>query len=332
MKMHKLLQKRGRRHFCYIYRGPNNPVDPPVPPEPPIPPPPPINDNEQQLIDDIQKALTHFMPQKERSDQTFDGLRYAVEYNHLTYQQEHLLRLNETGWLLNVLLDTHVATMTSLISREIDQNVRSGVVIYMFNQIYDIEEELVQNVAHERYGLRTDIGDLWTRFIAQHTALKTLLDTLAEESKPGGDDEYNPDDNQTDSSTVRAGLQGLIDDFLDRITQLTNSAIAKAQELEAMFIIENIPKMMQTQYKKDNMNMNYGALGQYSGSPDNPWLDDAPAMNGFLTSYAPFNLAERNALKPLYNEEDILVTIFNNQRLIPPSSTGVRFEEQHIRL
>jgi hypothetical protein len=190
----------------------------------------------------------------------------------------------------------------------------------------------VQNVTHERYGLRTDIGDLWTRFLAQHQALKSLLDTLAEESRPGGDDEYNPDDNQTDSSTIRAGMQALIDDFLDRITQLTNQAVAKAQELEAMFLIENIPKMMQTQYKKDNMNMNYGALGQYSGSPDNPWFDDAPAVNGFLTSYAPFNLAERNALKPLYNEEDILVTVFNNQRLIPPSSTGVRFEEEHIRL
>jgi hypothetical protein len=45
-----------------------------------------------------------------------------------------------------------------------------------------------------------------------------------------------------------------------------------------------------------------------------------------------FNLAERNALKVLYNEEDILITIFNNMELIPPSATGVLFEEEHATL
>jgi hypothetical protein len=333
--MHRLQQKRGRKNFCYIYRGPVAPVTPPLPPvtpTPPIPPPPPINDNEQQLIDDIQAALTAFIPQKQTSDETLDNLRYYIESNHLTYQQEHQLRLNETNWLLNLLLDTHIATMTSLIGREVEQDVRSGVLIYMLNQIYQIEEELVQNVVHERYGLRTDIGDLWTRFLAQHNTLGQLLDTLAEENKPGGEDTYNPDDNQTDTSTVRDGLQALIDQFLNRITELTNSAVAKVQELEAMFLIEDIPKIMQTQYRKDNMNMNYSMLSRYSGSPDNPWLDDEKAVNGLLTSFAPFNLAERNAFKPLYNEEDILLTLFNNQRLIPPASTGVRFEDEHIRL
>jgi hypothetical protein len=330
-EMHKIQQKRRHNFFCYIYRGPVTPVTPPPPPPTPPTPPPPINDNEQQLIDDIQAALNAFWPQKEASDACELLISEEVERKQMTYQEEHQFRLSQTDLLLNILLNTHISAMTSLMDREVALDVRTSLLKYMFNQISDIEEKLVDNVNRQVYGLRTDIGDLWTRFVAQHNALKALIGQLEAGDKPGGEDVYNPDDNQTDSSAIRDGLQSLIDDFLDRITRLTDEAVAKLAELEAMFLIDNIPEDGQSFYRRQQTNMNYGMLNQYSGWPEDSWGGD-PTMNGFLTHFSPFNLAERNALKLLYNEEDILFTIFKNRRLIPPSQSGVLFEDEHVRM
>jgi hypothetical protein len=329
--MHKIAQKRGFNFFCYI---PSGYVAPPPPPDdPPEPEPPVFNENEQQLVDDLTAALAAFQPQKTQSDLILQGIQQMVETQNMTYQQEHQYRQTVTSWMLSALLETHVATMTALISEEIALDVRSNILKYMLNQIYTVEDSLVYNVEHELYGLRTDIGDLWQRFVAEHQALKALIDSLAATDRPTGDDTYDPGENQTDTSTVRAGLQAIIDDyFLYRMTVLVDAAHAKIQELEAMFLIENLPEVSQIAYRREKQNLDYSSLGRYIGSEYGIYTNDAPAVYPFFNTYSPFNLAERNALKVLYNEEDILITIFNNGDLVPPSATGVLFEEEHGRL
>jgi hypothetical protein len=228
--MHKIAQKRGFNFFCYIPSGyvapPPPPDDPPVPPEPE---PPIFNENEQQLVDDLTAALAALQPQRTSSEMAIRGLQQMIEAQRMTYQEEHQLRLSEKSWLLNTLMESHVSRMTTLISEEIALDVRSNILKYMLNQIYAVEDSLVYNVENGFYGLRTDIGDLWERFVAEHQALKALIDSLEAAERPTGDDTYDPGENQTDTSTVRGGLQAIIDDFVGRITDLVDAAHAKLQ-------------------------------------------------------------------------------------------------------
>jgi hypothetical protein len=331
--MLKLSHKRGHDYYCYIPTGSVAPPPPPPPPPPPVDPVEPVfNENEEQLLGDLLAALVAFQPQKAASDLALDNLREQIEREQMDYLQEHLFRLTETGWLLNLLMESHVATMNALISEEIALDVRSNLIRYRLNTIYAMEDELVYNVAHEVYGLRTDIGDLWARFVTEHESLKGLIDSLPPEDRPTGDDTYDPEENQTDSSTVRAGMQDIIDAFLQRITALVDEAHAKVQELEAMFPVENLEPAFQDAYRRSQTNMDYTELYRYTGLVSDYWDEMIPSMNTFMNNFAPFNLAERNALKPLYNEEDILVTIFNNRDLIPPAQTGSRFATAHGRL
>jgi hypothetical protein len=329
--MHKIAQKRGFKFGCYIPSGYVAP--PPVPPPvDPVEPPPPLNENEEQLLGDLLEALNDFQAQKVASDTALDNLREQIERENMDYLAEYQFRLTETGWLLNLLMDRHITTMTALISEEIALDVRSNVLKYRLNEIYRIEEELVYNVAHEVYGLRSDLGDLWARFVAEHDALKALIDTLGPGDRPTGDDTYDPDDNQTDASTVRGGLQALIDAFVERMTGLVDEAHAKIEELEAAFLLNNTSAAVKDSMRRNTGNMDYTELGRYTGLVSDYWDEMIPSMNPFLNAKAPFNLAERNALKLIYNEEDILDTIFNNRSLIPPAQVGSRFHTEHTKL
>jgi hypothetical protein len=329
--MLKLAQKRGHDFYCYIYTGPVAPPEPP--PEPPVEPGAPVfNENEQQLLDDLDAVLVAFQPQKAASDLALENLREQIERENMNYLDEHLFRLTEIGWLMNGLLDTHITSMNALIGEEIALDVRSNVLRYRLNTIYTMEEELVYNVAHEVYGLRTDIGNLWARFVTEHEALKRLIDHLPPEERPTGDDTYDPRENETDSSTVRSGMQAIIDAFLPRITALVDAAHARVQELEAAFLLENYNPVYEGQMRRSENNLDYGELQNYTGYYSDRWEPTMPAMYPFLNAHEPFNLAERNALKPLYNEEDILITIFNNRDIIPLAQAGSRFDEQHRRL
>jgi hypothetical protein len=328
--MHKLSQKRGFNFFCYI---PSGYVAPPPPPVDPVnPPPPPLNENEEQLLGDLLAALIAFQAQKAASDTALDNLREQIERENMDYLAEHQFRLTETGWLQNLLLDSHVTTMTALIGEEIALDVRSNVLKYRLNEIYSMEEELVYNVAHEVYGLRSDIGDLWARFVAEHESLKDLIDSLGPGDRPTGDDTYDPDENQTDSSTVRGGLKDIIDALVVQITALVDEAHLKVEELEAAFLLNNTSATVKDSMRRNTGNMDYTELGRYTGLVSDYWDEMIPSMNPFLNAKAPFNLAERNALKVIYNEEDILVTIFNNRGLIPPAQIGSRFQNEHTRL
>jgi hypothetical protein len=168
--------------------------------------------------------------------------------------------------------------------------------------------------------------------VAEHQALKELIDSLSPGDRPTGDDTYDPAENETDSSTVRDGMQAIIDAFLVRITGLVDEAHVRIEELEAMFLIENYNPVYQDQIRRSQDNLNYAELGRYTGVYSDNWEPLIPSMYPFIRAKAPFNLAERNALKPLYNEEDILVTIFNNRVITPPAQVGARFTSMHADL
>jgi hypothetical protein len=169
-------------------------------------------------------------------------------------------------------------------------------------------------------------------YTAPHPVIKGLMDSLRLGNRPTGNNNYDLTDNGTVSGTVRDGMQAIIDAFLVRITGLVDAALARVQELEAVFAHSYTAAATENSLRRDETNIDYVELGRYCGLPTGPWLEERPAMNGFMTAYAPFNSAEKNALKVLYNEEDILDTIFTHGGLIPPALVGSQFTAEHARL
>jgi hypothetical protein len=298
-----------------IYYFPLAPAD--VLPEQPIDP---NLAAENQLIHDIQEAINLLMPMKEKSDSVLQEIEAIVQLNQLDYQQEHILRLQRTDWLYNILLPQHIVRVNALISQENLLELRAPALTYKFSELWDLEEVFFYNVQFERYGLRTDIGNLWADFATEHAALKTLIDLITDNSRPtGNEDQYQ---NVTpDPENVPAGLLADLNDKLAIMALLVDEAHAKVLELQALFQLNNVSAGAQYAMKSMINNLRYGT--------DDRYIED---MNYLINHNPNPNAATKEQYKLIYNEESLLIQFFINEDVIPPAGVRVGLENEHALL